>query len=177
MKSVAALIVLLALAIPTKAHRLDEYLQATRIALAMDRIDLTIDLTPGVAILKKLLPAIDADGNGRISSREGDRYAQRVVDDLRLVLDGKPQSIRIVRATFPSRAAMEEGEGIIHLKAVAKIQPLTPGHHGILFRNEHLPGISVYLVNALVPKSKTIQITAQNRDEYQKEYHLRFEVE
>jgi hypothetical protein len=56
-------------------------------------------------------------------------------------------------------------------------QCVTPGHHGILFRNEHLPGISVYLVNALVPKSKTIQITAQNRDEYQKEYHLRFEVE
>ena len=36
------------------AHRLDEYLQATRIDVEVDRIDLDIDLTPGAALPEAL---------------------------------------------------------------------------------------------------------------------------
>jgi hypothetical protein len=162
--------------VSAQAHRLDEYLQATRIAVTMHRIDLNIDLTPGVAIAQELLPSIDPNGRDRIPGHQGERYAQRVLQDLVLDLDGKRQPIKLIRATFPARADMEAGEGTIHLQAVAKISTLKPGQHELLFQNAHLPKLSVYLVNALVPKNKEIQITRQIRDEYQKEYRLSFEV-
>jgi hypothetical protein len=175
-KWIVAIAAVLAFSVSAPAHRLDEYLQATRIAVAMHRIDLAIDLTPGVAIAEELLPSIDPDGRARVAPHPGERYAQRVLQDLVLDLDGKRQPIRLVRATFPDRADMEVGEGTIHLQAVAKIATLKPGHHDLLFRNTHLPKISVYLVNALVPENKAIQITRQIRDELQKEYRLSFEV-
>lgn len=176
MKWIVAIAAVLAFSVSAPAHRLDEYLQATRIAVTIHRIDLTIDLTPGVAIAEELLPSIDPVGGARIDSHQGERYAQRVLQDLELELDGKRQPIRLIRATFPARADMEAGEGTIHLQSVAKIATLKPGHHELLFRNDHLPKISVYLVNALVPENKAIQITRQIRDELQKEYRLSFEV-
>jgi hypothetical protein len=42
--------------------------------------------------------------------------------------------------------------------------------------NAHLPAISVYLVNALMPKDTSIKITSQTRDELQKHYRLEFGV-
>ncbi len=176
MKWIVATAAVLAFAFSAQAHRLDEYLQATRIAVTTHRIDLAIDLTPGVAIAQELLPSIDPGGSARIPHHQGERYAQRVLQDLVLDLDGKRQPIRLVRATFPARSDMELGEGTIHLQAVAKISTLKPRHHQLLFRNAHLPKISVYLVNALVPENKAIQITRQFRDELQKEYRLSFEV-
>ena len=175
MKSIVVLAVVLLL-VSAQAHRLDEYLQATRIAVTLHRIDLAIDLTPGVAIAQELLPSIDPEGSARIHPRQGERYAQRVLKDLLLDLDGKRQPIELLSATFPARADMEVGEGTIHLQAVAKISTLEPGHHEIRFRNGHLPKISVYLVNALVPENKAIQIGRQIRDELQREYRLRIEV-
>jgi hypothetical protein len=175
-KGLVAISAVLAFLVSAQAHRLDEYLQATRIAVTLHRIDLAIDLTPGVAIAPELLPTIDPDGNARIPPHQGERYAQRVLQDLALDLDGKRQAIRLIRATFPPRADMEDGEGTIHLQAVAKISTLQPGHHELLFRNAHLPKISVYLVNALVPENKAIQNTRQIRDELQREYRLSFEV-
>ena len=46
------------------AHRLDEYLQATRISITTNRIDLTFELTPGVAIAAQVLELIDSDRDG-----------------------------------------------------------------------------------------------------------------
>ena len=54
------------------AHRLDEYLQATRVAIARDRIDLEIDLTPGATIAASIATEIDTDRDGRFSPAEGE---------------------------------------------------------------------------------------------------------
>ena len=35
---------------PAGAHRLDEYLQTTRVAIDIDRVGLDIDLTPGTSM-------------------------------------------------------------------------------------------------------------------------------
>ena len=176
MKFIFAVVVSLVFSISAEAHRLDEYLQATRIGLAINRIDIAIDLTPGVAIAQELLVVIEPDGAARISPVHEQRYAQRVLHDLTLEVDGKPQSIKLVRATFPDRAEMEAGEGTIHLQVSANTSPLKPGQHELRFRNGHLPKLSVYLVNALVPKDKRIQIMRQDRDVPQREYRLSFEV-
>lgn len=171
-----ALVALFALAVPALAHRLDEYLQATRIAVARDRIELHLDLTPGVAIFPKLLPLIDPDGNGRISRRERDAYAQQVLREIHLEVDHRPVSLGLKSVSFPPRADMEGGEGVIQLTAVARFPKLKAGSHEIQFRNDHLPAISVFLVNALVPKEKSVSITRQERDELQRDYRLELEI-
>ena len=176
MKSIVVFSAVLALSFSAEAHRLDEYLQATRIGIATSRIDLAIDLTPGMAVAQELLRSIDPHGNARIPPERERTYAQSVLQDLVLELDGKRQSIELIRATFPPCADMELGEGTILLQAAATISMLKPGHHEIIFQNAHLPKISVYLVNALVPGNKTIQITRQIRDKLQREYRLSFEV-
>ena len=44
---IAAIVGVLAMSVELGAHRLDEYLQAARVALARDAIALEVDMTPG----------------------------------------------------------------------------------------------------------------------------------
>jgi len=176
MKPMLAMLALLALSIQALGHRLDEYLQATRIALAPNQITLSIDLTPGVAIIEELRPFLHPTPQDRIPHPEQKAYARRVLDGLQLELDGKPRSLRLSHATFSPWADLQAGEGTIRLIAVARFPTLTAGPHEMILRNHHLPKISVYLVNALLPKTGLIQITHQTRDELQKDYRLDFDV-
>jgi len=87
MKSVLLGGLLVLLATGARAHRLDEYLQATRVSVATNRIELSLELTPGVAVVDQLLVVIDQDRDGQISKEEAAAYAQRVLKDIRLRLD------------------------------------------------------------------------------------------
>ncbi|HKS38052.1 MAG TPA: hypothetical protein VJW76_12720, partial [Verrucomicrobiae bacterium] len=136
------------------AHRLDEYLQATRISVATNRIDLSIDLTPGVAIVDQLLVVIDKDRDGRVSKKEVTAYAQHVLKDIRIGLDEKVLALSLVDTSFPALHEVKEGLGVIRIKATAPVAPLSAGKHTLNLTNAHLPAISVYLVNALVPKDR-----------------------
>ena len=167
---------LFALAGDASAHRLDEYLQATRVLVATNRVDLSIDLTPGVAIADQLLVVIDTDRNGRISEEEVAAYAQRVLNDIRIRLDEKVLAVSLADTSFPALHEVKQGLGVIRIKATATVGPLSLGKHTLSLTNAHLPTISVYLVNALVPKDRAIKITKQTRDELQKHYRLEFGV-
>ena len=56
---------LLVLAWDASAHRLDDYLQATRVSVTTNRIDLSLELTPGVAIADQLLAITDKIATGK----------------------------------------------------------------------------------------------------------------
>lgn len=176
MKPGPLICLLLVLATDALAHRLDEYLQATRVSVATNRIDLTIDLTPGVAIVDQLLVVIDKDRDGRVSKKEIAAYAQRVLKDIRIGLDEKVLVPSLVDTSFPALQELKEGLGVIRIKATVPTGELSAGRHAFSLTNAHLPAISVYLVNALVPKDRAIRITKQTRDELQKDYRLEFEV-
>ncbi|HEX8143817.1 MAG TPA: hypothetical protein VF553_14560 [Pyrinomonadaceae bacterium] len=45
-----------------------------------------------------------------------------------------------------------------------KEQHQIPGEHQLPFRNNHLPELVVYLVNAPVPTTSEIKISGQERD-------------
>ena len=60
-------------------HRVDEYLQATTIQVAKDRVQAEIHLTPGIAIYPVVFAAIDTDRDGAISVAEERAYAERVL--------------------------------------------------------------------------------------------------
>jgi len=167
---------LLLFAADMRAHRLDEYLQAVRVAVATHRVDLSLELTPGVAIASKLLPRIDKDQDGQISSEERDAYARRVLKDLRVALDKKTLTLRLVDASFPELREVREGLGVVRIQATASVSPLASGRHTLKLTNKHLPSLSVYQVNALVPRDDAIQILGQSRDKHQKRYRLNFGV-
>jgi hypothetical protein len=167
---------LLVLATDAFAHRLDEYLQATRVSVATNRVDLSIDLTPGVAVADQVLAIVDKDRDGRVSEEEAAAYAQRVLKDIRIGLDEKILALSLVDTSFPALDHAKGGLGVIRIKATAPVGLLAAGKHALTLTNAHLPAISVYLVNALVPKDHAIAITKQTRDELQKDYRLEFSV-
>jgi hypothetical protein len=157
------------------AHRVDEYLQATRLSVDITHVDLEIDLTAGIALASEVFGSIDTDRDGEISSAEGETYARQVLGAVVLSVDGRPAPISLVDARFPQFREMSLGVGTIRLRASAKI-PATTGHHQISFRNMHRPDASVYLVNALVPANPRIQLGDPRRDRVQQGLTLDYTV-
>ena len=76
--------VLAALGARVSAHRLDEYLQAARIAIEPDRVHLELDLTPGVSVANVVLADIDVDADRSISAAEALAYSKRVLSTVAL---------------------------------------------------------------------------------------------
>jgi hypothetical protein len=158
------------------AHRLDEYLQATRLAVAADRIVLKMDLTPGVDVASAIFASIDTSRDGRISAAEGSAYAYQVLEEIALEVDGAVRPLDLVSDEFPSLQEMSAGIGVIRIEVRAP-WAAHPGRHSLHFRNDHRPVSSAYLVNALVPTSPDIAITAQHRDTLQREIRLGLEID
>ena len=150
------------------AHQLDEYLQATRIGAARDRVIVDISLTPGVAIAARVFEAIDANGDHQLSAAEIDDYARRVLRGMTLSIDDRPLELTLTRAECPSWDEMREGLGTIRIEAQTRGGTSDAGPHRIRFVNAHEPARSVYLVNALVPTDPAVAIAAQRRDELQR---------
>jgi len=172
----AVLAVCLATLPSASAHRLDEYLQATRLSIDLERVDLEIDLTPGVAVASKIIDSIDTDRDGEISNAEGAAYARRMLRSVTLSVDGLTAPILLVESHFPPPGDMSHGIGTIQLRATAKVPAAGAGRHRISFLNTHQPESSVYLVNALIPANSRIQIADQRRDRAQHELTLDYTV-
>lgn len=168
MKAFLALLgVWMALCPAAGAHRLDEYLQATRLSIDLERVDLEMDLTAGTALATEVFAWIDANRNHEISTVEGEAYARQVLHSVSLSLDGKSIPITLVAARFPPFRDMSLGVGTIRLRATARVPRVEAGDHRISFLNTHRPESSVYLVNALVPANARIHIGDQQRDQAQ----------
>jgi hypothetical protein len=167
--AVAAILVLLAA--PASAHRLDEYLQATLISLEKGRVQLSMRLIPGVAITPTVLAGIDINADGVISEKEQRAYAERVLSDTTLSIDGVALTPRLVSVSFPSIEDMKEGLGEIHLEFTADL-PSGGANRALIFQNHHESRISAYLVNCLVPGDPNVRVVSQKRNEQQSFYEL-----
>jgi hypothetical protein len=164
LRALGILCALLATAPPAGAHRVDEYLQATRLSVDTGRVDLEIDLTPGVAMASKVFAWIDTDGDGEISSAEGEAYGREMLRSVALKIDGRLAPVTLVESSFPQIQDMSLGVGTIRLRAAAEVPVMAAGRHQLVFLNTHRPEASVYLVNALVPENPRIQLGDQRRD-------------
>jgi hypothetical protein len=158
------------------AHRLDECLQAARIAVEPDHLTLELDITPGVAVAGAIVSAIDRDRDGVLSAAEHQDYATQVLDSVEVAIDGRQVHIASALTTFPALAALETGDGTIQLRSTLAVPSQQPGTHRVLFRNRYRPGISVYLANALVPESGRIAVTAQRREASQRDLTITYDV-
>jgi hypothetical protein len=160
--------------VAASAHRRDEYLQAARIAIDPDRVELTLDLTPGIAIAEQVIADIDRDGDAAIAPQERSAYVQRVLSALTLDVDGTPLQLDVFDSTVPAIEAMRQGAGAVRVQVRAAIPALGAGVHRLRYRNAHRPEISVYLANALVPASDRITVGAQRRDAEQRDVTIEY---
>lgn len=173
--SVLAVGLLLHVSASAEAHRLDEYLQATRLDISRNRVVVELDLTPGVLVASQIFATIDSDGDGRVSPTEIEDYARRVLRDLSLRVDDRPCALTLTRAESPSWDEIRDGEGTIHLEAFADT-PLARGVHRIRYANMHESASGVFLVNALKPSTDALVIRAQRRDVQQRVIDLDVDV-
>ena len=157
------------------AHRLDEYLQAARVALTPNSIRLELDLTPGANIAQSLVNRIDLDRDGRFSPEEAEVYARVVLREIGVWLDGASLDLGLQHVEVSTPEELLDGVGTLSIVATtAVVSP--PALHQLTLRNSHDTARGVYLMNALVPKSKDVIITAQARDGRQQEFRVEYEV-
>lgn len=168
-----AFCLLLSIGTTAKAHRLDEYLQATIISLDSNRLHAEIRLTPGVAVFPTVMREIDTNGDGVISAAEQRVYADAVIRDLSFAIDGAPIRPHLVSIRFPAVEDMKEGRGEIQLELEANL-PRKGGHRKLIFENHHDFRIAAYLVNCLAPRDPDIHIVSQSRSYSQSSYELDF---
>jgi hypothetical protein len=155
-------------------HQRDEYLQAARIALQPDAIDIELDLTPGIAVADAFIAMVDGNRDGVLSADEQQRYANQVLSALVIALDTRPITAQLMSSTFPDPGAVRRGEGSVRLRARAALPRVSTGAHQLLFRNLHLPGVSAYLANALAPESARVAVTGQRRISDQSELTIEY---
>jgi hypothetical protein len=164
----------LVVATSASAHRRDEHLQAARIGIEPDHVTVDLDVTPGADLAGAAIAAIDRDGNGALSPAERDAYAGRVADALWLANDGHAHALRLISAVFPEPSAIRRGEGTIALRFRADLPALAAGAHELVFGNGHAPTQSVYLANALVPRSPRVSVRGQTRSPHQHELAIAY---
>jgi hypothetical protein len=166
-----AISILLFLGVSASAHRLDEYLQATIVSVEKDRVQASMRLVPGVAVSDFVLKTIDANADGVISQTEQRAYAERVLRDVSLSIDGDILRPRLISMEFPGIEEVKEGLGEIRIEFSADL-PRNGPNRRLTFENHHQRGIAAYLVNCLVPLDRDITVVAQNRNEQQSFYQL-----
>jgi hypothetical protein len=158
------------------AHRRDELLQAARIAVDTNGLDVELDLTPGIDVSEVFLAEADLNRDGALSADEQWAYCRRVAAALRLELDGLPLQLTSRACMFPAPGEISRGEGTIQLRASASAPQMSVGDHQVVFRNGFQPARSVYLANALVPSSDDLAVTAQHRDADQRSLAIDYRV-
>jgi hypothetical protein len=158
------------------AHRRDEYLQAARVAIEPSRVELELDLTPGIAVAEAIIADIDRDRDGALSPQEKRAYVRLVMSAMELAVDGLPLQLEPLASTFPDLRSFRRGDGTIQLQSAVVLPPVSDGDHQLSFRNTYRRDVSVYLANALAPESQRVMVTAQRRDPDQRDLTIDYFV-
>jgi hypothetical protein len=175
-KALPSLLIALLIPLPAGAHRLDEYLQATRVGIERDRVDVEIDLTPGVSIARQVTAWIDLNRDGEISRLESLTYGRQVLSSLVVSFDGATMPLHVLDAQAPTIGDMALGIGTLRLRASAAIPSTATGRHQLTLINAHHPDSSVYLANALVPSDTRIHILGQRRSTNQHSLTIEYDI-
>jgi hypothetical protein len=166
---------LLLCSMPAWAHRIDEYLQATTLSLGSDRAHASMRLIPGVMVAPSVIAMIDANHDGVFSENEKRVYADRVLGDLFLSIDGQAVKPKLDSWSIPDASQLRDGLGEIHLEYHVDLPPSATTNRSLVLINRHLNESSVYLVNVEVPEDLTLRIVDQKRNPRQSVYELDYQ--
>ena len=167
--------VLLLCSMSAWAHRIDEYLQATILSLELNRAHASMRLIPGVMVAPSAIAIIDANHDSVFSENEKRAYADRVLGDLSLSIDGQAVKPQLDSWNIPDPSQLHDGLGEIHLEYHVDVPATSASHHVLVLANHHLKGSSVYLVNVEVPQQHTLHIVDQKRNPRQSVYELDYQ--
>jgi HupE / UreJ protein len=166
---------LLLCSIPAWAHRIDEYLQATIFSLKLNQAHASMRLIPGVMVAPSVIAMIDANHDGVFSENEKRAYADRVLGDLSLSVDGQAVKPQLDSWNIPDAAQLRDGLGEIHLEYHVDLPPSAAVNRALVLANRHLNESSVYLVNVEVPQDRTLRVVDQKRNPRQSVYELDYQ--
>ena len=113
MKPKLVAIGLLLSCMPAWAHRIDEYLQATILSLESNRAHASMRLIPGVMVAPSIIATIDTDHDGAFSDAEKQAYADRVLRDLSITIDGAAATPHFDSLAIPEASQLRDGLGEI----------------------------------------------------------------
>jgi hypothetical protein len=167
--------VLLVCSIPAWAHRIDEYLQATILSLEPNQVQASMRLIPGVMVAPSVIATIDDNHDGSFSENEKRAYADQVLADLSLSIDGQAVKPQLDSWDIPDASHLRDGLGEIHLEYHVDLPPGTAVNRTLVLANRHLSGSSVYLVNVEVPQDRTLHVVDQKRNPRQSVYELDYQ--
>ena len=173
LRFVAGVGCLLCLGGVASAHRLDEYLQATLLSVEKDHVQASMRLIPGVAVASSVIANIDSNADGLFSAAEQGAYAERVLGEWSLTIDGNRLTPKRLSADFPRVDQMKDGLGEIRIEFTADL-PRGGTNRRLILENLHPDLSAAYLVNCLVPHDPDIRIVAQTRNATQSFYQLDF---
>ncbi len=174
MRTILAAAILFLARESASAHRLDEYLQGSLISVEKNRLQVQMTLTPGVAVFPLLIRSIDTNADGVISDNEQRAYAEQVLHDVSLIIDGDRPKLQLLSVRFSTVDEMKEGRGEIQLNFIADL-PRGGRGRTLVFENHHQSQIAAYQVNCLVPRDPDIRIAVQKRNYSQSIYQLEYE--
>ena len=129
---------------------MDEYLQATLFTVERDHIAISMRLTPGLEVLAKVLTAIDTSGDGVVSNAKQQAYAEKVRRDLSLSIDGSLPAVATRGFLIPNPGG-DEARTRRNRAPLRTCRYRREARRRLVFENHHLPTISVYMANCLVP--------------------------
>jgi hypothetical protein len=174
LRNLPLLFALLAFPPAVFAHRDDQYLQATLVAIEPSVVRLQIHLTPGVAVAEQVIAEIDRDRDGAISKNEAAAYAELLKRDLTLRIDGRDLELKLTGSEFVGPTELRTGSGTIQMEFSAIFGLPATGPHRLTLENRHSTAMSVYLINAARPRFATVQITRQKRNQNQSAGEIEF---
>ena len=154
------------------AHRIDEYLQATILSLEANRVTASMRLIPGVLVAPSVIATIDTNHDGVFSKDEKNAYAERVLQDLSITIDGKSLETQLDASTFPDASQLRNGLGEISIQYHVDLPAPNDASRRLILTNHHLNAGSVYLVNVEVPQAPGLSIVGQKRNSQQSLYEL-----
>ncbi|GAA3767013.1 HupE/UreJ family protein [Terriglobus aquaticus] len=157
------------------AHRIDEYLQATIVSLQLNQMHASMRLIPGVMVAPSVIAMIDTNHDGVFSEKEKRAYADRVLGDLSLSIDGQGVKPRLDSWVIPEAPQLHDGLGEIRLEYHVDLTSSTATDRTLVLTNRHLNESSVYLMNVEVPQERTLRIVDQERNPRQSVYELHFQ--
>ncbi len=170
---VLAFLLALVAATSAGAHRLDETLHAATLSLDDRLLSIELRVTPGASVARRALAEIDANGDGSFSQDERTRYTGRVRAGLTLRVDGRPQPLRAVAASFPAAADILAGTGDIVVEFQADL-PDGRATHTLELDQGSRDASDVYMVNALLPTNPRTHVVGQSRSQDQSVYRMVF---
>ena len=158
---------------PTRTASMS-YLQATLLTVQKDRVQASMRLIPGVLVASTIIDGVDTNHDGVFSEEEERAYAQRVLGDLLIEVDGNAAHVTLGPWSFPQASQLRDGLGEIHIDYLIDLPPGGPDRVLTLVNRHHREN-SVYLVNVITPQDDIIRIVGQKRNQQQSNYELDFQ--